>query len=59
VLSHVLLPDGIALDLGFKHYAGGDYLKEALIGRRGAYDEKIYPGLRTYDVRVASRVGRL
>ena len=51
VLSHVLLPEGIAINLGFKHYAGGDYLKEALIGRRGQWDERIHPGLRTYDGR--------
>ncbi len=51
VLSHVWLPDGIAINLGFKHYAGGDYLKEALIGRRGAHDEQIHPGVRTYDGR--------
>lgn len=51
VLSHVRLPEGIAINLGFKHYAGGDYLKEALIGRRGEHDEKIHPGLRTYDGR--------
>ncbi len=51
VLSHVRLPEGIAINLGFKHYEGGDYLKEALIGRRGEPDEKIHPGLRTYDGR--------
>ena len=51
VLSHVRLPDGVAVDLGFKHYAGGDYLKEALIGRRGEHDEKIRPGPRSYDGR--------
>ena len=51
VLSHVHLPEGIAINLGFKHYAGGDYLKEALIGRRGQWDEQIHPGLRTYDGR--------
>ena len=51
VLSHVLLPEGIAINLGFKHYAGGDYLKEALIGRRGEWDERIHPGVRTYDGR--------
>lgn len=49
VLSHVLLPEGIAINIGFKHYAGGDYLKEALIGRQGEHDEKIHPGLRSYD----------
>jgi hypothetical protein len=51
VLSHVLLPEGIAVNLGFKHYAGGDYLKEALIGKRGEHDERIHPGPRTYDGR--------
>lgn len=49
VLSHVLLPEGIAVNFGFKHYAGGDYLKEALIGRRGAHHETIHPGPRSYD----------
>ncbi|MCL1856778.1 MAG: hypothetical protein FWF84_03935 [Kiritimatiellaeota bacterium] len=51
VLNHVLLPEGIALSLGFKHYAGGDYLRNALIGRSGEHDEKIHPGARTYDGR--------
>ena len=51
VLSHVLLPEGVAINLGFKHYAGGDYLKEGLIGRRGEWDERIHPGVRTYDGR--------
>ena len=51
MLSHVLLPEGIAVNLGFKHYAGGDYLKEALIGRQGEHDERIHPGLRTYNGR--------
>jgi hypothetical protein len=46
VLSHVLLPAGFALNLGLKEYAGGGYLKEALIGRE---DEQIHPGPRTYD----------
>ena len=49
VLSHVLLPEAFALNLGLKEYAGRRYLKEALIGRRGADDEKIHPGPRTYD----------
>jgi putative isomerase len=49
VLSHVLLPEGISINLGFKHYAGGDYLKEVLIGRRGENDERIHPGIRSYD----------
>ena len=49
VLSHVLLPEGFALNLGIKDYASRQYLKESLIGRRGDHDERIHPGLRTYD----------
>ncbi len=49
VLSHVLLPEAFALNLGLKDYATRQYLKEALIGRRGDQDERIHPGLRTYD----------
>ena len=51
VLSHVLLPQGLALNLAVKEYAGGGYLKESLIGRQGKDDEQIHPGLRTYDGR--------
>jgi hypothetical protein len=49
VLSHVLLPAGLAYNLGLKEYAGGRHLREALIGRFGADDEQIIPGARTYD----------
>lgn len=49
VLSHVLLPEGLALNLGIKDRASCRYLKEALIGRRGEKDERVHPGLRTYD----------
>ena len=49
VLSHVLLPDGFALNLGFKEYAGRRYLKEAFIGQKDPQAEQIHPGLRTYD----------
>jgi hypothetical protein len=49
VLSHVLLPDALALNLCFKEYTSRRYLKEALIGRREASDEQIHPGPRTYD----------
>lgn len=49
VLSHVLLPMGYAVNLGVKNYATGAYLKEALIGRRGAGVEVIRPGLRSYN----------
>ena len=37
------------MNLCLKEYAGRRYLKEALIGRQGADDEKIHPGPRTYD----------
>lgn len=30
VLSHVLPPDAIHMNLGFKHYQGSDYLRHAL-----------------------------
>jgi putative isomerase len=49
VLSHVLLPQSFALNLCFKEYAGRRYLKEALIGRHGAAEERIYPGPHAYD----------
>jgi cell division protein ZapA (FtsZ GTPase activity inhibitor) len=46
VLSHVLLPEGFAINLGLKDYAGGWHLKEALIGEG---DKEIKPGIRTWD----------
>ena len=49
VLSHVLLPEGVALNLGIKDYASRGYLKEALIGRKDLNQEQIFPGIRTYD----------
>ena len=49
VISHVLLPEGFAINLGFKNYSSGQILKEALIGRFGEKDEKIHPGIRSYD----------
>lgn len=49
VLSHVLLPEGFAVNLGIKEYRDGQYLKEALIGRFGEKDEKIHPGYHAYD----------
>ena len=51
VLSHVLLPAGLAVDLGVKEYRNGQYLHEALIGRQGQEEERIHPGPRTYDGR--------
>jgi hypothetical protein len=49
VLSHVLLPGGIALNLGFKFYNTGQVLRESLIGRFGERVEEIHPGPRSYD----------
>jgi putative isomerase len=49
VLSHVLLPEGFAINLGIKEYADGHYLKESLIGRQGKEDEVILPGAHAYD----------
>ena len=54
VLSHVLLPDGFALNLCFKEHATGStwkdhYLKEAQIGRFGEHEEKLHPGAHAYD----------
>ena len=49
VLSHVLLPEAFALNIGIKEYADGAYLKEALVGRQGAKDEQIHPGPHAYD----------
>jgi putative isomerase len=49
VLSHVLLPEGFAVNLGIKEYRQGQYLKEALIGRFGEQEEKIHPGAHAYD----------
>ncbi len=54
VLSHVLLPEGIAINLGLKTYNHGRCLREALIGRKAtgknARDtEQVLPGPHAYD----------
>ena len=49
VLSHVHMPDGFALNLAVKEPRNGHYLKEALIGRFGEYDERVFPGPHAYD----------
>jgi putative isomerase len=52
VLSHVLLPEGFAVNLGIKEDAHkGSNLKEAQIGRMGKEDEIIRPGLHAVDGR--------
>jgi hypothetical protein len=49
VLSHVLLPEGFALNLGMRDYVTRRYLKEALIGRQGQQEADVYPGPHAYD----------
>ena len=51
VLSHVLLPEGFAMNIGIKlHQNNADnYLKEAFISSRGPRPEKITPGYKSYD----------
>jgi len=51
VLSHVLLPEGFAMNIGIKlHQNKADnYLKEAFISSRGPRPEKITPGYKAYD----------
>lgn len=54
VLSHVYLPDGFALNVAFKEYREGHYLKETLVGRfvneYGREPAEIaYPGAHAFD----------
>lgn len=49
VLTHVLMPEGIAVCLGVKFFNSGMVLRESLIGRLEEAAEKIQPGPRTYD----------
>lgn len=51
VLSHVLLPDGFAMNIGIKlHQNNADnYLKEAFISSRGIRPEKVTPGYKAYN----------
>ena len=50
VLSHVLLPEGFAIQLQLQDHQSGDILEEALIGR-GDYGsrEQVTPGPHAYD----------
>lgn len=53
VLSHVLLPEGVAVSLGLKPtWLGGQFLQHALRGHNRP--EKVKPGLRTDDGRYTS-----
>lgn len=54
VLSYVHMPDGFALNVAFKEYSAGGYLKETLIGRfEEAYvrtpKETAFPGIHAFD----------
>lgn len=54
VLSHVHMPDGFALNVAFKEYREGHYLKETLIGRfTNEYGrepaETAFPGIHAFD----------
>lgn len=54
VLSHVHMPDGFALNIAFKEYREGHYLKETLVGRfANEYGrepaETAFPGIHAFD----------
>ena len=51
VLRYVLLPEGLAVNLGLKRHAflDEDHLEAALIGRREAGAETVRPGIRAAD----------
>ncbi|MBQ8149755.1 MAG: hypothetical protein IJ041_04495 [Clostridia bacterium] len=54
VLSHVHMPDGLALNIAFKEYREGHYLKETLVGRfANEYGrepaETAFPGSHAFD----------
>lgn len=54
VLSHVHMPDGFALNVAFKEYREGHYLKETLIGRFSGDNgsgkvEVAFPGIHAFD----------
>src|ERR1051325_7213731 len=51
MLSHVLLPEGFALNLGIRKVSRNSemYLRETLIGRPNEEAERVYPGPHAYD----------
>lgn len=54
VLSHVHMPDGFCINVAFKEYACGRYLKETLIGRFAGENGRIpsetaFPGAHAFD----------
>ncbi len=51
VLSHVLMPYGLAISLVLKDLSSETVLRQPKIGRKGESEEHITPGLRSYDGR--------
>lgn len=49
LLSHVKLPYGFSIHLGFKDFSDGAMLREAFVGRKNPWDEHVTPGLRSWD----------
>ena len=49
VLSYSHLPEGFTINLCVREYSDTKVLRESLIGRGGEYEEKIFPGARSYD----------
>ncbi len=54
VLSWVHMPEGLAVNIGFKEHEIGTtwlprHLRWGLVGRRGEHDEQIHPGGHAYD----------
>jgi putative isomerase len=52
VITHVLLPDGLAIRISVKHrttVTSDSYLGDALIERQGDGSEQVFPGPHTWD----------
>jgi putative isomerase len=52
VMTHVLLPAGLAIHIGLKHNTtlwGDAFLPDALIGRMGHDAEEVFPGAHAWD----------
>lgn len=52
IITQVLLPNGLAIHVGIKHRTtveGDAFLAQALIGRRSAGAEQVFPGAHAYD----------
>lgn len=49
VLSHVLLPHGLSINIGIKDYATGRVIRQCLIGQLEDEGGSVHPGTRSYD----------